>query len=262
MSTPLFSFGSEQGRSDNALPEAPPTRNARVTDAVIAAVKVMSKLKNKTSIMVTETGAESVYRVGVDGLSPSEPNVGGFGNPVRVPIMAEGQTISDIDRLVRDTNQVILRFKDRMSSVRLVRWGIFADEWIRFQDEIELANRLQAPPEQKTEMLRMHSHRLSSYRKRALSWANETAAFLRGMGTALGPRGGNITDEGASSYASSPTSSHVSNQDSIDHSYRGLTMRKFAWVIGIAIAAVVGGKIWMSRKNQGTTIAPAADTSA
>jgi hypothetical protein len=109
----------------------------RVTEAVIAAVRVMNTLdKSPTGIMG-------------DGVAESE--------------------ISAVDRLVHATNRDFLLVHDRLDRPRLVRFGLFADEWLNFKDEMAIREKL----------ARLTALRFSGYKERAINWANEASALAR-----------------------------------------------------------------------------------
>lgn len=145
----------------------------RVTEAVIAAVRTMNALdKSPTGIMG-------------DSIAESE--------------------ISAVDRLVHATNRDLLLAQNRLGSVELVRFGLFADEWLNFKDEMLVREKL----------ARLTAQRLLAYRQRAIIWANEASALARaGEGSVRGDGLG------------------------------GFTWRKLFIIIGIFGAIVIGLKIY------------------
>lgn len=176
-----YSMGESYGAAHSARSAE---RRKRETDAVIAAVKVMNRLRTKTSIM-------------------DELVAGVFTAPSAAsPILPLAEDLKEISRLVQATNDDMLRHKNKMPPVRMVRWGIFVDEWMRFKDELALIVNLQAPDSQKQQIMGIQAHRLASYRKRSLSWANETSAFIKGLGARAG-RASGASDEGIESQSRS-----------------------------------------------------------
>lgn len=114
--------------------------DGRLTDAVIAAVRTMNALdKSPTGIM------------------------GGAGDPTK-------DEIAQIDRLVHATNKDFLAAKERLDPAMLVRFGLFANDWLVFLEEMKTLAELQA----------LSAKRLVMYRNQAISWAKEASKLSGG----------------------------------------------------------------------------------
>jgi hypothetical protein len=140
--------GSSRPIAETPISPADP----RLTEAVIAAVKTMNALDaSPTGIMG-------------DGVIESE--------------------ISAVDRLVHATNADFLSVKDSLDRTRLIRFGLFADNWMTFKDEMKALENLR----------NLNARRLASHKQEAIAWAHEAVASVRqgrasggaGAGNALG----------------------------------------------------------------------------
>jgi hypothetical protein len=117
--------------------QAVPIENPRVTEAVIAAVKTMNAMdKSPTGIMADD--------------------------PAKDEILA-------IDKLVYATNKDFLRTKERIDAARIVRFGLFLDDWMSFKEEMKTADKIEG----------LSAKRLAQYRQDAISWANEASSVIR-----------------------------------------------------------------------------------
>jgi hypothetical protein len=168
--------GSSRPIAETPISPADP----RLTNAVIAAVKTMNALDaSPTGIMG-------------DGVSESE--------------------ISAVDRLVHATNADFLSVKDSLDRTRLIRFGLFADSWMTFKDEMKALENLR----------NLNAKRLANHKKEAIAWAHEAVASVK-QARALG---------GAGSGGAG-----------------GLTWKRFFIVFGALAAAIFGTWIFLKPKE-------------
>lgn len=143
MTVPLISLGQEPFRNINARmsslkigggddsPAHAPRQDPRVTDAVIAAVREMSKLKSDSSVMMD---------------------------------VASLPQLCAVDRLIQSTNHRIVCFPQDFGPTRLIRWGLFVNDWRRFKDDL-LANAREAA---------IFEDRFDALKMTAIAWGRET----------------------------------------------------------------------------------------
>ena len=155
-----------------------------MTDAVIAAVKKMQAVaKGPTSIM---------------------------GNDL--PPLPQGleERFDQTNRLVQRTNSSILQNEKSFGPTHLVRWGLFANDWTNFKDELAASKKL-------TEAF---GRRHEALRKQAIEWELETSRALK-----------------------------VAHEVEEQAKPRQLPWKKIMLIGGGAVAAFLGLRYWLTRNE-------------